>query len=388
MEPGDGKAKAPLTCAQQRMIFWRMVLKEKGRVSNHYLNKIYFGDCMELLSELPDECVSLVVTSPPYNIGKEYEKRNPLRKYLEEQEGTITECHRVLKQSGSIFWQIGSYVNNGVHIPLDVKLFAIFEKLGMIPRNRIVWIRTHGLHASNRFSCRHETLLWFTKSDEYVFNLDPIRVPQQYPEKKAYRGDKKGEFTCDPIGKNPGDVWAFRNVKHNHEEQTIHPCSFPEDLIERVILAVTKKGDTVLDPYMGVGTVAVVARELGRNFIGAENNKEYHRVALHRLSGEPDEKGNFPNLKTLRQYCEEHEIDNPGRFRFTKQVGKIPSLKSKSRIFPEHVHLDRFFEGSLVDSESSAYRRSLVDSDGRLVKPRERKEPVEKKQMKLFADKS
>jgi len=269
-----------------------------------------------------------------------------------------------------------------------VKLFPVFEKLGMIPRNRIVWIRTHGLHASNRFSCRHETLLWFTKSDEYVFNLDPIRVPQQYPEKKAYRGNKKGEFTCDPIGKNPGDVWAFRNVKHNHEEQTIHPCSFPEDLIERVILAVTKEGDIVLDPYIGVGTVAVVARELGRNFIGAENNKEYHKVALQRLSGQPDEKGNFPNLKTLRQYCEKHEIDNPGRFRFTKQVAKIPSLKSKSRIFPEHVHLNRFFEGSLVDSENSAHRRGLVDSDGKLVKPRETKEPIEKKQMKLFVDKS
>ncbi|MCJ7645595.1 site-specific DNA-methyltransferase [bacterium] len=356
----------------------------KARLHDQFVNEIYFGDCMELLKQIPDGVVSLVVTSPPYNIGKEYEKRNPLRKYLEEQERTITECYRVLKQSGSMFWQIGSYVNNGVHIPLDVKLFPIFEELGMIPRNRIVWIRTHGLHASNRFSCRHETLLWFTKSDEYVFNLDPIRVPQQYPEKKAYRGDKKGEFTCDPIGKNPGDVWFFRNVKHNHEEQTIHPCSFPEDLIERVILAVTKKGDIVLDPYMGVGTVAVVARELGRNFIGAEINKEYHKVALHRLSGEPDENGNFPNLKTLRNYCEAHEIEDPSRFSFSKQVGKIPSLKSKSKIFPEHVHLERFLEVSSEESERSAFRRGMVDSDGKLIKPRQKRQPVEKKQMKLF----
>jgi adenine-specific DNA-methyltransferase len=359
-------------------------LEKKTIKPDDFLNEIYLGDCMELLKRIPDEFVSLVVTSPPYNIGKEYEKRNPLRNYLAEQERTITECYRVLKQSGSMLWQVGSYVNNGVHIPLDVKVFPIFEKLGMIPRNRIVWIRTHGLHASNRFSCRHETLLWFTKSGEYVFNLDPIRVPQLYPEKKAYRGDKKGEFTCDPIGKNPGDVWAFRNVKHNHEEQTIHPCSFPEDLIERVILAVTEKGDVVLDPYMGVGTVAVVARGLGRNFVGAELNEEYHKVALHRLSGNPDENGSFPNLKTLRDYCETHDIENPSRFSFTKQVGKIPSLKSKSKIFPEHVHLERFLEASCEESESSAFRRGLVDSDGKLIKPRQKKETSGKKQMKLF----
>jgi adenine-specific DNA-methyltransferase len=275
-------------------------------------------------------------------------------------------------------------VNNGVHIPLDVKLFPIFENLGLIPRNRIVWIRTHGLHATNRFSCRHEALLWFTKSDNYVFNLDPIRVPQLYPEKKAYRGDKKGELTCDPIGKNPGDVWAFRNVKHNHEEQTIHPCSFPEDLIERVILAVTNEGDLVLDPYMGVGTAAVVAKNLGRSFVGAELNEEYHKVALHRFSGEPDQNGNFPNLKTLRDYCETHEIEDPSRFRFAMQVGKIPSLKSKSRIFPEHVHIERFFDAAYEESENSAYRRGLVGSDGKLIKPRQKREKLSKKQMNLF----
>lgn len=353
-------------------------------MSERFLNQIFLGDCLELLREIPDEFVSLVVTSPPYNIGKEYEKRNPLNQYLEKQEKIIKECHRVLQTSGSVFWQVGSYVKDGVHIPLDVKLFPIFEKLDMFPRNRIIWIRTHGLHANNRFSCRHETLLWFTKSNDYKFNLDVIRVPQKYPEKKAWTGNKKGEFTSDPIGKNPGDVWIFRNVKHNHEEQTIHPCSFPEDLVERVILAVTKKGDVILDPYMGVGTVAVVARELERKFIGAEINEEYYKVALHRVSGEPDENGNFPNLKTLRKYCERHGIEDPSRFSFTKQVGKIPSLKSEAKIFPEHVHLDRFLETSSVESQNSAYRRGLVDFDGNLVRPRHKREPLGKKQMKLF----
>jgi len=358
-------------------------LEKKPKDPDHFLNRIYLGDCMELLRHIPDQFVSLVVTSPPYNIGKEYEKRNPLDQYLQEQGKTIIECYRILKKTGSFFWQVGSYVKEGVHIPLDIKLFPVFEKLGMIPRNRIVWIRTHGLHANRRFSCRHETLLWFTKSNEYTFNLDAIRVPQKYADKKAWIGDKRGEFTCDPIGKNPGDVWIFRNVKHNHEEQTIHPCSFPEDLIERVILTVTKKGDVVLDPYMGVGTVAIVARNLGRDFIGAEVDEEYHKVALQRLSGVPDEKGNFPNLKTLREYCDRHEIDDPSRFSFTKQVAKAPTLRS--RIFPEYVHLERFFGNALEESENSAYKRGLVDLDGKLVKPRQRKESVGKRQLKLFA---
>ena len=360
------------------------MLEKKTIKPDDFLNEIYFGDCMELLKRIPDEFVSLVVTSPPYNIGKEYEKRNPLHNYLAEQERTITECYRVLKRSGSMLWQVGSYVNNGVHIPLDVKVFPIFEKLGMIPRNRIVWIRTHGLHASNRFSCRHETLLWFTKSSEYVFNLDPIRVPQLYPGEEGISRQQKRRVHLRPRWQESGDVWAFRNVKHNHEEQTIHPCSFPEDLIERVILAVTERGDVVLDPYMGVGTVAVVAMRLGRNFVGAELNQEYHEVALQRLSGNPDKNGKFPNLKTLRDYCETHEIANPSKFSFTKQVGKVPSLKSKSKIFPEHVHLERFLEASCEESESSAFRRGLVGSDGKLIKPRQKRETPGKKQMKLF----
>jgi adenine-specific DNA-methyltransferase len=189
-------------------------------------------------------------------------------------------------------------------VPLDVRFFPILESLGMIPRNRIVWARQHGLHATKKFSCRHETILWFTKSDRYTFNLDAIRVPQKYQNKKHFRGEKKGELSCNPDGKNPGDIWLFRNVKHNHEEQTIHPCQFPEDLIARIVLAATNPGDVVLDPFMGAGTVAVVARDNRRHFLGAELDADYHKVAMQRLAGEPDELGVFPNLKTLRDYVE------------------------------------------------------------------------------------
>ncbi len=348
-------------------------------------NKIVNLNCLDVLKEMPDNCVDLIVTSPPYNIGKEYEKRKALYLYLEFQKKVITDCYRVLKNTGSIFWQVGSYVDRGAHYPLDVKLFPVFEELNMIPRNRIIWLRTHGLHAKKRFSCRHESILWFTKSDKYKFNLDPIRIPQKYPTKKAWTGNNKGKLTCNPLGKNPGDVWAFRNVKHNHEEQTIHPCQFPEDMIERIILATTQKDDIVFDPYMGVGTVALVAKNLGRNFSGAELNEEYFEVALQRLSGEPDSNGNFPNLKCLRNYCAQKGIENPSKFSFTKQVGKEPTLKSKSRIYPEEVHLERFYEYAWEEQDRSAFRRGLVDDNNHIIEIPELEK--ETKQMDLFEKK-
>jgi len=337
-------------------------------------NSIFLGDCLQLFRQLPDNCVDLIISSPPYNIGKPYEEKQPLDSYLKQQAEVLRHCWRVLGRTGSIFWQVGSYVKRGAHTPLDIKVFPILEALGMVPRNRIVWLRTHGLHARNRFSCRHETILWFTKSDNYKFLLDPIRVPQLYPEKTSWRQRNKGQLTGHPLGKNPGDVWAFRNVKHNHEEQTIHPSQFPEDLVERVVLATTEPRDLVLDPYMGVGTVAVAARDLKRRFVGAETNPSYHAVALHRLSGEPDESGNFPNLKTLRQYAERHEISDLSRFTFTKQVGETPTPGDRARIFAEYMHLRAFEETAEGESESSAFRRGHIGHDGRIKKVPERRQ--------------
>lgn len=302
------------------------------------LTTIYRGDCLDMLRQLPDGCVDLVVSSPPYNLGKEYESKRLLEHYIEEQRVVLGECARILSRKGSIFWQVGSFSDEGMLIPLDIRVFPILESFGLIPRNRIAWARQHGLHARRKFSCRYETVLWFTKSDDYPFNLDSIRVPQKYQNKKAWRGEKKGQLTCHPDGKNAGDIWLFRNVKHNHEEQTIHPCQFPEDMITRIVLAVTDTGDVVLDPYMGAGTVAIVARDLGRNYLGAESDERYYSVCMRRLSGEPDERGYFPNLKTLRQYVTRTGLPAE-RFRFDMQVGDVPTDGSKAKIYPEEHHL-------------------------------------------------
>ncbi|MBX9736178.1 MAG: site-specific DNA-methyltransferase [Phycisphaerales bacterium] len=320
------------------------------------LDVIQLGDCRELLRSLPDGSVDLVVSSPPYNLGKEYESKVALTRYVQEQTEVLRECARVLKSTGSIFWQVGAFADDGALIPLDIRFFPVLESLGLIPRNRIVWARQHGLHASKKFSCRHETILWFTKSDRYTFNLDAIRVPQKYQNKKHYRGDKKGELSCNPDGKNPGDIWLFRNVKHNHEEQTIHPCQFPEDLIARVVLAATNPGEVVLDPYMGVGTVAVVARDHERHFVGSEMDPTYHRVAVQRLSGEPDENRVFANLKTLRDYVE--RTGEPiGRYKFAVQVGEVATDRSKAKVHSEQHHLTEMEER--LDYEEAAFAADL-----------------------------
>jgi len=241
------------------------------------------GDCLELLKGVPDDLVKLVVTSPPYNLGKEYESRLDLDVYLDQQKAVIEECVRVLHPGGSICWEVGNFVENGEIIPLDVLLYPIFNDLGLHMRNRIIWHFGHGLHASKRFSGRYEVILWFTKTDNYHFDLDPIRVPSKYPSKKHYKGPNKGKLSGNPKGKNPTDIWEIPNVKSNHIEKTIHPCQFPVELIERLVLSMTEPGDWVLDPFMGVGSTAIAALMHGRKAMGAEIASNYISVTKERI---------------------------------------------------------------------------------------------------------
>jgi adenine-specific DNA-methyltransferase len=244
---------------------------------------LYQGDCRDLLRQIPAGMVKLVVTSPPYNIGKPYEKRIDLNVYVEQQREVIGECVRILGEKGSICWQVGNYVSNDSIMPLDIVLYPVFQSLNLVLKNRVIWHFEHGLHCKKRFSGRYETILWFVKGSDYTFNLDPLRVPQKYSGKKYYKGPKVGQPSCHPLGKNPGDIWLIPNVKHNHVEKTIHPCQFPVELIERLILALTDEGDWVFDPFMGVGTTAIAAAIHGRKAIGAEIVPEYTEVARKRI---------------------------------------------------------------------------------------------------------
>lgn len=256
----------------------------KKRFSQDSQIVLFEGNCLDLLSTIPDNSIQLVVTSPPYNIGKSYESVAKLSEYLQFQKRVIEECFRVVKSNGHICWQVGNYVENGEVVPLDILLYPIFESLGLKMRNRIIWHFEHGLHCSKRFSGRYETINWFTKSDDYKFDLDSVRIPQKYPGKKYFKGPKKGQLSCNPLGKNPGDVWDIPNVKNNHPEKTVHPCQFPVELIERLVLSLTKKGDWVLDPFAGVGSALVASVLHERKCAGAEISSEYTAIAEDRIN--------------------------------------------------------------------------------------------------------
>ena len=274
----------PVFQNQGKELFISTVFDSNAHVS------LYLGDRLELLKQVENSGnkAELIVTSPPYNVGKEYEKVLTLNKYVEEQTKTIEGCLKILSPTGSICWQVGHYIHGSGRekeaFPLDLLLYPVFKRYGLKLRNRIVWIFGHGLSEKFRFTGRHETILWFTwDTPNYTFNLDPVRVPQKYPGKRAYSGPKKGQPSGNPLGKNPEDVWDMPNVKSNHPEKTDHPCQFPIGLIQRLILSMTNPGDLVIDPYMGVGTTAVAALLTQRRAAGADIIDKYLNTARSRL---------------------------------------------------------------------------------------------------------
>jgi adenine-specific DNA-methyltransferase len=257
---------------------------------------LFHGDAIQLLKDIPNNSVNLVLTSPPYNLGKDYETKVSIEYYLKEQEQLIENLYAKLSPKGSICWQVGNFVENGEVFPLDIYYYPIFKKLGMKLRNRIVWHFGHGLHASKRFSGRYETLLWFSKSDNYTFNLDNVRVPSKYPGKRYYKGPNAGKPSGNPNGKNPSDIWELMlqeweeglwdipNVKSNHPEKTIHPCQFPVELVQRCVLALTNEGDIVFDPFSGVGSTVIGAITHDRRAIASERDGAYVEIARQRIN--------------------------------------------------------------------------------------------------------
>lgn len=257
-------------------------------------------NALDFCKELPSSSVKLIITSPPYNIGKAYETRTSIEEYIQQIEPMLVEFARILSDDGSICWQTGNFVDNGEIYPLDIYFYPFFKKLGLKLRNRIVWHFGHGLHCSKRFSGRYETILWFTKSDNYTFNLDDVRIPSKYPGKKRSKGEKKGQYSGNPKGKNPEDVWEMTfarllddwdaliweipNVKNNHPEKVDHPCQFPIELVERCVLALTNENDIVYDPFAGVGSSLIAALKNNRRALGTELDQKYIQIGTERIN--------------------------------------------------------------------------------------------------------
>ncbi|MBA4406759.1 site-specific DNA-methyltransferase [bacterium] len=263
-------------------------MKQKNKV------KLFLGDALGFVKKLQENSVDLTITSPPYFMGKDYDVSENIDDFISSQKEILPEILRITKPGGSICWQVGYHVKNGNTHPLDYYIWDIVKDFeGLFLRNRIIWSFGHGLHSKKRFSGRHETILWFTKGKDYYFDLESVRVPQKYPGKKYYKGEKKGKFSGNPKGKNPSDIWDIPNVKANHPEKTIHPCQFPIALAQRLIKALSPNEGTVLDTYMGSGSTGVAALLEKRSFIGCEINKKYYDIAVKRCSLAEQNKINY-----------------------------------------------------------------------------------------------
>ena len=248
------------------------------------------ADCSEFIDDLEAESIDLILTSPPYFIGKEYDDSTDVSDFERTIGTLVPSINRVLRPSGSLCFQVGNHVRHNQVMPLDYAVArAMDPHASFVLRNRIIWTFSHGSHLRRRFSGRHETMLWYTKGDEYFFDLDAARIPQKYPGKKHYKGPNKGKFSGNPLGKNPGDFWDFGatwdipNVKANHVEKTCHPCQFPVALARRIVVALSPEDGIVFDPFLGSGTTAIASLLEGRHFVGCDISAKYTSLANTRL---------------------------------------------------------------------------------------------------------
>ncbi|NUQ64677.1 MAG: site-specific DNA-methyltransferase [Pirellulales bacterium] len=244
---------------------------------------IYCSDCLDLLEAVREEVFALTVTSPPYNIGKEYEDPLPLEDYLSWCQRWMAQIYRITLPAGAFWLNVG-------YIPIPGKARAL--PLPYLLWNRspfhliqeVVWNYGAGVASRKSLSPRNEKLLWYVKDPaNYTFNLDAIRDPDvKYPHQK-----KNGRLRCNTIGKNPSDVWQIAKVTSGQDraspERTPHPAQFPLDLVDRIILGFSNPGDLVLDPFIGSGTVALSCLAHDRKVIGIEINPDYCRIAEQRI---------------------------------------------------------------------------------------------------------
>ena len=244
---------------------------------------IYCRDCLDGMRLLPDALVNLTVTSPPYNIGKEYESLIETSDYIDWCAKWIKEIHRLTADDGAFWLNVGYFEvkNKGLAVPIP---YLLWDKTDFYLLQEMVWNYAAGVACKSRFSPRNEKLLWYIKNQrQYIFNLDDVRDPNvKYPNQK-----KNGKLKCNPLGKNPSDVWQIPKVtsgaNRSSKERTAHPAQFPTEMIERVIKSSSNKGDLIMDPFMGSGSTAVAALNTGRNVIGFEVENKYIRIAQDRI---------------------------------------------------------------------------------------------------------
>jgi DNA modification methylase len=327
--------------------------------------QVVVKDCLPLMNDtLPEGSVDLVVSSPPYNLEKVYETKKPMEEYLKWAREVVKALARVVKKDGAVCWQIGNWVNKKEKhiIPLDCLYIPIFQEFGFHLKNRIIWRIAHGLHSKYRLSPRYEVVLWFVKDPkDFCFNLDEIRIPANESAKRATKGPNKGAYSGHPLGKNPGDVWDIMVaeweegiwdlpvVNAGHPDKVpCHPCQFPTELAERCVLAFSDPGDTVLDPFAGVGTTVIASIAHGRKCIGVEMYDKFADIAKERIEkflkgelrtrqiGTPikHKKDNYPPEWTeiMREHLKKPRlVPSPNEVRWSEEIESRQPLPKKRK---------------------------------------------------------
>lgn len=244
---------------------------------------LYRGDALEFLSALPPSLVDLTVTSPPYNIGKPYENRLALDDYIDWCEQWIRQVHAATTPTGAFWLNVGYLQVPGKAKALPIP-YLLWNRVAFFLVQEVVWNYGAGVASRRSFSPRNEKFLWFVKSEQsYVFDLDAVRDPNvKYPNQK-----KNGRLKCNPLGKNPTDVWTFPKVtsgaNRSARERTSHPAQFPLAVVDRIVKACSCPGDLVLDPFIGSGTTAEAALQRGRAVVGFEMRSDYMEIARKRV---------------------------------------------------------------------------------------------------------
>jgi len=249
--------------------------------------RLYNRDCLQAIRQLrSSDIVKLTITSPPYNIGKEYEGEVSQHEYLGWCADWIREIHRVTASDGAFWLNLGYVSKPGRARAIPIP-YLLWERIPFFLIQEIVWHYGAGVAAKKSFSPRNEKFLWYVKQEaNYTFNLDDVRDPDvKYPLQK-----KNGKLKCNPLGKNPADVWLLPKVTSGTDraspERTEHPAQFPVAVIERIARACSNPGDLILDPFMGSGTTALVATRLDRPVLGFEISPRYMEIAVRRLEAD------------------------------------------------------------------------------------------------------
>ncbi|MDC3291606.1 site-specific DNA-methyltransferase [Nitrosopumilus sp.] len=244
---------------------------------------LYNMDCSEFLETLNSKNIDLTITSPPYNIGKEYEKKSKNEDYLQWCEKWLNQIYQSTSAFGSFWLNLGYFemAKKGKCVPIS---YLLWDKTPFYLMQEIVWYYKAGVTAKKYFAPRNEKYMWYVKNpDRYTFNLDDVRDKNvKYPNQK-----KNGKLKCNPLGKNPGNVWDIPKVTSGKNRASVervdHPAQFPLEILDRIIKASSTKSDLIFDPFMGSGSVAISSIQNNRMVVGCEINKTYLELAKNRI---------------------------------------------------------------------------------------------------------